>query len=172
MADSPFSFGSVDALELVIGGMIAALVMAAPWVEGCVRALAAKTRMSMLVVAALPIVLRLLLLPHHPVPRASIRDDFGHLLVADTLLHGRLANPTHVLHRFFETTFVLQQPTYSSIYPLGACGGDILAQSGSASPTHGAGGTCLSKRPCFLIAQSLSALGEAAYFLCFPDILD
>jgi hypothetical protein len=119
VADSPFSFGSADALELAIGGLIAAVVLAAPWVERWARALAPKTRTSMVVLAVLPIALRLFLLPHHPVPRASIRDDFGHLLVADTLLHGRLGNPTHPLHEFFETTFVLQQPTYSSIYPLG-----------------------------------------------------
>jgi hypothetical protein len=119
VADSPFSFGSADVLELALGGLIAALVLAAPWLEGWARALAAKTRTSMVVLATLPIALRLLLLPHHPVRRASIRDDFGHLLVADTLLHGRLANPTHPLHEFLETTFVLQQPTYSSIYPLG-----------------------------------------------------
>ena len=67
----------------------------------------------------LPIVLRLLLLPHHPVPTPDIYDEFSQLLAADTLLHGRLANPPHPMHEFFETFFVLQQPTYSSIYPLG-----------------------------------------------------
>ena len=46
-------------------------------------------------------------------------DEFSHLLVADTLRHFRLANPPHALHQFFETSFVLQEPTYSSIYPLG-----------------------------------------------------
>src|SRR5262249_38080432 len=33
--------------------------------------------------------------------------------------HFRLANPAHPMARFFETIFVLQQPTYSSIYPIG-----------------------------------------------------
>ena len=119
MADLPFSFGPAAALELAIGALLVLLVVAAPLVERWIRKLAAKPGTSMVVLAALPIVLRLVLLPHHPVPHPGIRDDFGHLLVADTLLHGRLANPTHNLHEFFETTFVLQQPTYSSIYPLG-----------------------------------------------------
>jgi hypothetical protein len=66
-----------------------------------------------------PITLRLLLLPNHPVPLPDIYDEFSHLLVCDTLLHGRLANPPHPMHQFFETFFVLQEPTYSSIYPLG-----------------------------------------------------
>jgi hypothetical protein len=53
------------------------------------------------------------------VPTPDIYDEFGHLLVADTLRHFRLANPTHPFHLFFETFFVLQEPTYSSIYPVG-----------------------------------------------------
>ena len=73
----------------------------------------------------LPIALRLLLLPNHPAPTPDIYDEFSHLLVADTLLHLRLANAPHPLHQFFETFFVLQQPTYSSIYSLGQ--GIILA---------------------------------------------
>ena len=73
----------------------------------------------MLLLFLLPIVLRLLLLAHHPVPTPDIYDEFSHLLTADTLLHGHLANPPHPMHEFFETFFVLQQPTYSSIYPLG-----------------------------------------------------
>ena len=117
--DFPFSFGSADALELVIGALLAALLFAGPGLERWARKLAAGKRLSMAVLAALPVILRLLLLSHHPVPQPNIRDDFGHLLAADTLLHGRLANPAHPLHAFFETTFVLQQPTYSSIYPVG-----------------------------------------------------
>src|SRR5262249_27576027 len=72
-----------------------------------------------IVLAATPVILRLLLLPHHPVPSPDVYDEFGHLFVADTLRHFRLANPPHPFHRFFETFFILQEPTYSSIYPLG-----------------------------------------------------
>ncbi len=46
-------------------------------------------------------------------------DEFSHLLVADTLRHFRLANSPQAFPRFFETEFVLQEPAYSSIYPLG-----------------------------------------------------
>ena len=73
----------------------------------------------MLSLAILPLGLRLALLAHHPVPTPNIYDEFGHLFVADTLRHFRFANPTHALHQFFETFFILQEPTYSSIYPIG-----------------------------------------------------
>src|SRR6476620_10089637 len=74
---------------------------------------------AVLLLALLSVALRLLLLPHHPVPSPTVSDEFSHLLLADTLLHGRLANPPHPLHQFFETYFVLQEPTYSSIYAMG-----------------------------------------------------
>ena len=66
-----------------------------------------------------------LLLAHHPIPTPTVSDEFSHLLVADTLLHFRLANPPHPLHQFFETFFVLQEPSYASIYALGQ--GMVLA---------------------------------------------
>ncbi len=103
---------------------LAALLMALAWttrqyLEPWARSLAASTRWSMAALAVLPVALRLILLPHHPAPSPQIYDEFAHLLVADTLSHFRLANPAHPLHRFFETFFTLQEPTYSSIYPLG-----------------------------------------------------
>jgi hypothetical protein len=89
------------------------------------RRVAESTGWSMALLALLPIALRLALLPQYPIPTPNVSDDFSYLLIADTLRHFRLANPTHPLHRFFETFFVLQQPAYASIFPLGQ--GVILA---------------------------------------------
>ena len=117
---NPFGLGIADLLELALAAMLLACALAwRPWLEPYAARLALKPVWCLLLVAALPMVLRLLLLPRHPAPVPDIYDEFSHLLVADTLRHFRLANPAHPLHRFFETFFVLQEPTYSSIYPVG-----------------------------------------------------
>jgi hypothetical protein len=117
---NPIGFGASDFIELVITALLVLLaVISRRWIEPYARRLAPKTVWCMVLLAILPVALRLALLPYHPVPSPDIYDEFGHLLVADTLRHFRLANPAHPLHQFFETFFVLQQPTYSSIYPLG-----------------------------------------------------
>ena len=116
----PIGFGASDYFELALALLFVILALAwRPWLEPYARRLANRTGWSMLLLAVLPVALRLLLLPHHPVPSPDIYDEFSHLLVADTLRHFRLANPPHPLSQFFETFFVLQQPTYSSIYPIG-----------------------------------------------------
>lgn len=78
-----------------------------------------------LVVFLLPVALRLALLYRHPRPVPSGADDFGYILLADTLRHFRLASPPHALPEFFEQVFVLQRPTYSSMFNLGQ--GVVLA---------------------------------------------
>lgn len=113
-------FSGADWIELGLAVLLAGLAwITRPILEPWAARFATRTRWCMFVLAVLPVALRLVLLPRHPVPTPDIYDEFSHLLVADTLRHFRLANPAHPLHRFFETFFTLQEPSYSSIYPLG-----------------------------------------------------
>ena len=116
---NPIGFGASDFIELEIAALLVLLIAAHMGLGAWARKLAARTGWCMLALAILPVALRLALLAQSPVPTPNGSDDFSHLLVADTLRHFRLANPPHPLHQFFETTFVLQEPSYSSIFPVG-----------------------------------------------------
>jgi hypothetical protein len=117
---NPIGFGAADFIELSLAALLVFLALIwEPYLAPYAHRLAQRAAWCMLLLAILPVALRLLLLPHHPVPSPDIYDEFSHLLVADTLRHFRLANPPHPLKQFFETFFILQEPTYSSIYPIG-----------------------------------------------------
>jgi hypothetical protein len=117
---NPIGFSASDFIEVFLTLVFVALALAwRPWISPLCRRLAQKTGWSIALLAVLPVALRLALLPQYPIPTPNVSDDFSYLLIADTLRHFRLANPTHSLHQFFETFFVLQEPAYASIFPLG-----------------------------------------------------
>lgn len=51
-----------------------------------------------------------------PAPR--IHDEFSNLLAADTILHGRLANPTPAAWEALQSFHTVMQPSYASKYPV------------------------------------------------------
>jgi hypothetical protein len=92
-----------------------------------IRAFSQRRWLVIALVTLLPIVFRLVLLVVIPIPEPNISDEYVNLVAADTFASGRLANPTHPFWVHFETTYVLQYPTYAASYPPGQ--GIVLAVS-------------------------------------------
>lgn len=134
---NPLGFGAADFVLFAFGVfLITAILLRALFLPSLSK-LAGRTPLAMMVLASTSVLLRLALLGSSPAPVPAGADDFSYLLLADTLLHGRLANHTHPLFHFFEAVFVLQQPTYASIYPLGQ--GIVLAAGHLLLGTYWAG---------------------------------
>ncbi len=128
---NPLGFGISDLLELGMALLALLLIFSRAWLENRISNFARRTGWCMSVLFLLPIGLRLALLPHSPLPAPATSTEFSSLLISDTLLHGRFANPVHPLHEFFETPLVAQTPTYRSTLPIGdglltACGRLLL----------------------------------------------
>lgn len=70
-----------------------------------------------IVMAIIPIAIRLAALRVIPAPQPVLHDEFSYLLSADTFRSGRLTNPTPPMWQHFETFHELMQPTYQSKYP-------------------------------------------------------
>ncbi len=109
-------------------GVILVLLAALAWRRKplCPRAwwsvylrLAARQRLSVLLVFIFTIVGHYAAEPSYVAPVPGIHDEFSYLLAADTFLSGRLANPPHPMRYFFETFHVLMEPSYVSMYPPG-----------------------------------------------------
>jgi hypothetical protein len=78
--------------------------------------LARRRGRASLAVGLSAVAIRVGLIPVFPVPPPVVTDEFSHLLLADTLLHGRVANPAHVLWPHFESPHLLVNPVYVSNY--------------------------------------------------------
>ena len=112
-------FGFTDLLELALALLLVSAILGRAPLLTAAQKLSARPVPCLIFLAAVPVVLRLALLPRFPIPTPRVADDFSYLLLGDTLAHFRLANPRHPMHRFFEGVFVLQDPSWSSIFPLG-----------------------------------------------------
>ncbi len=52
-------------------------------------------------------------------PPLRVHDEFSYWLSADTLLHGRLSNPTPVASQALQSFHIVTDPSYASKYPIG-----------------------------------------------------
>jgi hypothetical protein len=115
---------SLVELEAAFTAITVALCFAAPRlgakffarIERAFAALAQHKTRSIIVVGLSALLIRLAILPIHPVPMPFGADDFSNLLAGDTFAHGRLTNPTPAMWVHFETIHIDMLPTYMSMY--------------------------------------------------------
>ncbi len=134
-------------------------------------AFAARRRAPYFALMAAAVGPRLVLLLWVPPAAPYIADEFSHRFLADTLLAGRLSNPTHPLWPHFETLHIFHTPTYSSMYMPGQA--LFLAAGKWITGSHWAGvlgGAMFAAASMFWALRSLLppewAFLGAAFYVC------
>lgn len=84
--------------------------------ERAFNRLARRKRLAVLSVGVATLLIRLAIIPLHPIPLPFVPDDFSNLLASQTFEHGRLSNPTPVMWTHFESIHIDMKPTYTSMY--------------------------------------------------------
>jgi hypothetical protein len=110
-------------------------------VTRCAERLGRRKAAALILAGAGVVGLRVALLPIWSAPVPGVTDEFSHLLLADTLVRGRLTNPTHPMWPHFETIHVIHQPSYNSMYLPGQA---IFLAAGRLLTGHPWGGVLLS----------------------------
>ena len=87
------------------------------WWERPLARLARRKKFAILLNAAMPLLIRALLLPSHPAPEPRVHDEFTLLLGADTFAQGRVVNSPHPFWVHFESMHLLTKPVYASAFP-------------------------------------------------------
>jgi len=134
-----------------------------------------------LLMAVLPIAIRVPALRWVPFPSPWIHDEFSYLLAADTFASGRLTNPPHPMWVHFETFDEIFQPTYASKYPPGQ---SLFMAFGQRYLGHPWFGVCISfglmcgclcwmlqgfLPPVYALLGTLVAMGEFSLFGYWMD---
>jgi hypothetical protein len=107
------------------------------WWERPLARVARHRNAAILIAALSPMLIRVALLPLFPVRAPRVHDEFSFLLGADTLAHGRLANPQHAMWVHFESEHILATPVYASAFPLGPAAAVAVGQIISGIPWVG-----------------------------------